>query len=107
MERSEPRTIELKEHPGPFEELVRGLRDFEIRANDREYRFGYRLVIREWLPTTQAYSGRAVVRFVKLVVNAKSYGGMFEGAIAPDFVVLGLREKLAPSQALELPAVRR
>jgi len=89
-ERKAVRVHVVKEWPAPFAEFLAGLRDFEIRVNDRDYKAGDRLVVQEFDPHKGQLTGRELHRSIKLVVSANSYGGMFHGALAPNFVVLGL-----------------
>jgi len=54
------RTHELKTHPGPFEEVWHGWKTAELRHDDREFRLGDYLMLSEWDPETEAYTGRTV-----------------------------------------------
>ena len=51
---------ELKSHPIPFRDVVNGLKTYEIRVDDRDYRVGDVLVLKEWYPDTQSFSGAIV-----------------------------------------------
>lgn len=46
----EPIEHELKTHPDPFTEVWNGRKRFEFRLNDRDYRVGDTLRLREWVP---------------------------------------------------------
>jgi hypothetical protein len=48
----------LKCWPEYFDAIRSGSKTFEIRVNDRGFRVADVLVLREWTPTTQEYSGR-------------------------------------------------
>ena len=50
----------LKCWPKYFEELFSGKKTFDIRRNDRDYKVGEFLDIKEWCPTTEKFSGRSV-----------------------------------------------
>lgn len=55
------RTHDLKTHPEHFAQLVLGLKLQELRWNDRNYRVGDLLVLREWEPEPpRGYTGRSV-----------------------------------------------
>lgn len=49
-------THELKCWPKFFEAIRDGSKTFEIRKDDRDYRVGDMLVLREWNPLTEAYT---------------------------------------------------
>ena len=51
---------DLKIWPAYFEDIQAGRKTFEIRKNDREFRFGDRLHLMEWDPQTKDYTGRSV-----------------------------------------------
>jgi hypothetical protein len=51
-------THELKTWPTFFEHVLAGRKLFEIRKDDRNYRSGDLLHLREFDNTTQAYTGR-------------------------------------------------
>lgn len=70
---SDPGSVhDLKVHPIPFLELVAGLKNFEYRKNDRDYKVGDKLVLREYTGT--AYTGRYAVRGVSYVLFGPEYG---------------------------------
>lgn len=70
----------LKTWPEFFEALVSGAKQFEIRKDDRGYRVGDVLRLREWNPLTQEWTGREVKRCVSYI-----YSGAWA---APGFVVM-------------------
>ena len=51
---------ELKCWPEYFAEVKAGRKRFEIRQNDRDFREGDRVVLREYEPSTDRYSGEAL-----------------------------------------------
>jgi hypothetical protein len=50
---------ELKTWPQFFEAILDGRKNFEFRRNDRDFRVGDLLDLKEWDPATKAYTGRA------------------------------------------------
>ena len=79
---------DLKVWPEFFEPLAAGLKTFEVRKNDRGYRMGDYLTLREYLPHRNHYTGRSLTVLVTYILegeNAVSYG------VAPGFVVMGFR----------------
>ena len=93
---------ELKCWPEFFEPIVSGVKTAELRYNDRNYRVGDVLILREWDPPTARtvergggnYTGRTCRRRVSHIV----YGVGSVGAIAPlkglnaNYVMMSLRE---------------
>ena len=53
----EPKTHVLKSYPGPFRAVKRGRKRFEYRLDDRGFREGHRLRLREWNPEDRKYTG--------------------------------------------------
>lgn len=49
---------ELKTWPPYFEAVAKGEKTFEVRKNDRGFRRGDVLCLREWDPKTEKYTGR-------------------------------------------------
>lgn len=56
---------ELKTWPVYFDATWRGLKDFEVRVDDRDYTPGDYLVLREFEPGSLEYTGREMVALVK------------------------------------------
>lgn len=76
---------ELKTWPEYFTALRQGKKTFEVRLNDRGFEEDDVLVLREYDPQTQAYSGEFVVREVCYVMDNPEF-------VKPGFVVMGLCE---------------
>lgn len=53
-------THDLKTWPAPFEAIRTGQKTCEVRKDDRGFAVGDILHLREWVPETGAYTGRAV-----------------------------------------------
>lgn len=61
---------ELKTIPPYFADVTKGKKTFEVRVNDRDFQEGDYLTLREFIPTTQNYSGRrCVVRVTYILRN--------------------------------------
>lgn len=65
-----PREHELKCWPAPFEAIAKGEKAWEFRQDDRGYRVGDTLVLREWVPHVQAYTGRQIRARVIYILHA-------------------------------------
>lgn len=79
------KTHELKTWPGPFSDVSSGRKTYEVRKEDRNYEVGDVLVLREWQPVGQFFTGRAV----KMVVVHKTGGGAW--GLPAGLCVLGVR----------------
>jgi hypothetical protein len=87
-------THELKCHPHFFAAIAAGKKTFEIRRNDRDYRVGDMLNLREYDPTF-GNTGRTLAGLeVVYIMLAEDFP-----AILPGFVIMGLRG--VPSMAIE------
>ena len=75
------KTHELKTHPQYFQAVKKGIKPFEIRENDREFKEGDVLKLREYDPETKEYTGEELFRKVTYMTDY----GQKEG-----FVVLGI-----------------
>ena len=82
----------VKAWPRFFEAVACGQKPFEVRKNDRDYRVGDKVVLYEWDPDkakereAEGYSGREVRGNVTYIMDANS----FDGAVGPEYVVLGM-----------------
>jgi hypothetical protein len=80
----EPRVHDLKCWPEYFAAVVDGTKRFEIRENDRGFRVGGFLRLREWNPTgdgDQRYTGREVTVRVLYVFDGKGVPGLVDGYV--------------------------
>lgn len=58
---------ELKCWPPYFQDTVDGKKQYENRINDRDFKEGDILRLREWIPENEIYSGRTCFCIVKYV----------------------------------------
>ncbi|MED0649883.1 DUF3850 domain-containing protein [Aeribacillus pallidus] len=75
------RCHELKVLPQYFDPLVKRIKTFEIRKNDRDFRVGDILVLKEFDPETNMYTGRIVERKVTYITNFAQQEGYVVMAI--------------------------
>lgn len=74
---------ELKILPIYFEEVVNGNKTFELRKNDRDYKVGLKLVLREFENNT--FTGRIITKTVTYILKGGQYG------LDKDYVILGIK----------------
>ena len=78
-------THELKTIPPFFEDVRLGRKTFEFRKNDRNFRVGDSLELREYLPASKAYSGRQIK--CKIVYILSDFEGIKDG-----YAILGIAD---------------
>ncbi len=91
----------VKCHPGYFVQIKAGLKPFEIRRNDRDFREGDRIILCEWDPeqgkdrSAEGYTGQSLEGDI-LSISPSQNGivGPADEAIVTGFVVLGMKWKL-------------
>lgn len=74
---------ELKTHPEYFCEVISGRKPFEIRFNDRNFKVGDLLVLREYEPKIGRFTGRYVQRVITYIADNQQW-------LRPGYVVLGI-----------------
>lgn len=76
---------ELKTWPFYFQEVFMGHKTFEVRINDRDFKIGDHVILKEWNPDTKEYTGREAARVITFILFGGSFG------IAPDHVVMSIQ----------------
>lgn len=76
--------------PEYIQPVIEGKKNFEIRYNDRRYHVGDTLVLREWNPVANTYTGRECTRKIIYV-----FSDVFDEYLQPGYVVLGLDPVIA------------
>jgi ASC-1-like (ASCH) protein len=76
-------THKLKILPEYYEQVLSGEKKFELRKNDRDYKTGDMLRIREWNKTY--YTGRTFICEIKYILKDCPDYGLKNG-----FVILGI-----------------
>lgn len=89
---------ELKSWPKFFWDVVCGFKSFEVRRRDRPFKIGDVILLCEWDPATQIYSGRRSYKTITYIQDGGQFG------VEPDYCVLGL--KPAPNPPISAPVVR-
>lgn len=75
---------ELKILPEYFNDVKKGRKNFELRINDRDYKVGDMLCLREW--DGENYTNRVIYRQIEYVYNGCGLYGLSEG-----FCIIGMR----------------
>ena len=65
-----PKVHSLKCWPDPFGAMERGEKTAEFRLNDRDFREGDILILREWCPVSGEYTGQELRRTITHVLDA-------------------------------------
>ena len=80
-----PKLHHLKTLPHFFKLTADGIKTFEYRKNDRDFNSGDILILKEYNPDKETYSGKFLIAIVGLII----YGGQV--GIPEDYVVMGIR----------------
>ena len=65
---------ELKTWPEYFEQVLMGKKKFEVRKHDRDYKVGDTLILKEWNPKTEKFTGRELARGVSYILHGGAFG---------------------------------
>lgn len=68
------RDHELKIWPTPFAQVLAGKKVHEVRVFDRDYCEGDHVILREYNPQSESYTGRSVRALVGYVSEPGSWG---------------------------------
>jgi hypothetical protein len=77
---------ELKILPKYFRAVNLGDKTFELRENDRNFRVGDELILKEWDPENEKYTGRTITRYISYIYNGTGEYGLQEG-----YCILGIK----------------
>lgn len=90
---SEPMRHWLKTWPEYFAAVKSGVKQFEWRRDDRDFRVGDVLTLREWNPESEKYSGEAVDRRIGYILRESGF------AVPSGYAVLGFEATRSPETA--------
>lgn len=68
-----------------FQAVWDGVKTFEIRKNDRNFKVGDLLKLREYLPDCSGYTGRVIYAEINYILKQNTFEGL-----APGYCALGL-----------------
>ena len=95
------KTIEKKTWPEYFNKVLSGEKTSDLRLADWECNVGDILVLKEWDPNTQTYTGRELEKKVTYIMNTKDAGTF--GISTDDIEKYGFMVlSLGPTEAEEL-----
>lgn len=84
-------THALKTWPRYFEAIVKGDKTFEVRKADRDFKVGETLLLQEFEPADNKYTGEQIEMQITYILEGGNFG------IKKGYVVMGVKEK--PSYA--------
>ena len=61
--------IEKKVHPEYFQKIIDGVKKYELRLADFDVKEGDILVLREWDPSSEKYTGREISKKVTYILK--------------------------------------
>jgi hypothetical protein len=76
-------THHLKTWPQYFSKVLIDEKTFEVRLDDRDFKTGDTLVLQEWCPGTEQFTGRECQRIVTYITNYGQLKGHVVMAIKP------------------------
>ncbi len=79
---------DLKSWPEYFRHVSDGSKTFEIRRNDRGFKVGDMLNLREWKQELEEYTGRFAVRKITHIMRAIHKNEM---GLAPGFCIMSIQ----------------
>lgn len=65
---------ELKTWGKYFVEVKNGDKKFELRKNDRDFKIGDYLLLREYNPNTEEYTGRELIKRIDYILEGGDFG---------------------------------
>lgn len=84
-------THELKCWPKFFAAIARGEKRHDLRrATDRDFRLGDRLLLREFDPERDAYTGKTQLVTITYITSADLPCALSKQALNPDFCILSI-----------------
>lgn len=66
-------THTLKTWPEPFKAVCEGYKTFEIRKDDRNFELGDSLILQEWNPDFETYTGKEIHVRITFIGRGEPY----------------------------------
>lgn len=67
-----------------FKDIKNGIKNFEVRKNDRDYEVGDTLILEEFEPTTEKYTGAWIPKEIIYKLDDTRF-------VKENFIILGLK----------------
>lgn len=83
----------LKTWPPFFKDVLLGNKNFELRKNDRDFQEGDILILEEWDPVLEDYTGLRIRKRVSCVVRGGEISPKW--GLQPGFCIMSLK-RIAP-----------
>lgn len=68
-----------------FVDAKSGIKPFEVRKNDRNFKVGDTLILNEYDPERQRYTGNWVAKSITYILDDQSF-------VKEDYVILGMKD---------------
>jgi hypothetical protein len=89
----EPVEHNVKSWPAFYNAILAGDKKHEVRRiDDREFQVGDLLLLQEFDPTTNRYTGREQTVEITYITSASLPCALSENALHPDFAILSIRK---------------
>lgn len=87
-----PITHELKCWPRFFGPIGEGRKRHDLRrVGDRDFRVGDRMILREFAPEAESYTGRQLTVEITFITSAQEPCALSDSALHEDFCILSIR----------------
>jgi len=80
-------THALKVWPDYFKAIESGVKVFELRKFDRPFNVGEKLLLQEWDPVSETYTGKEETRLITYVLSDADKFGLKKG-----YCIIGMKE---------------
>lgn len=78
-------THDLKISKEYYQDVLLGIKTFELRKNDRDYKVGHVLLLNEYDIIELEYTGRKLKRVISYILKGGNYG------LDENFVIMGIK----------------
>jgi len=90
-----PNVHHVKSWPQYFRAITTGQRTHDLRRNDRDYKVGDTMILEEFNPTTQAYTGHKCEVEITSITSMSQPCAVSSEALDPAFCILSIRRAKA------------
>lgn len=85
------RVHNVKSWPHQFGAIIEGRKTAELRKNDRGYQVGDRLLLREWDPFRNLYTGRSAKAEITHKLDKDNVCAVSREALLPEYAILSIK----------------